>query len=257
MGAARVLLGSYLLVKGSEFHNTGFADLVETMDFYANSLYNVGGEAERSCSRVAFHADVLPSPKRKGTHTLSLTKQEKGKKVVQTNPYFFVHKISFPCVPGKMQRTAVVLAGAIAVGSFASGDSTRLFQRKVYEASGSRTCSPTDHGASPSLSDNAAAIQSALRECQGGGTVVLEGGEFKSGPLTVSGVNVTFEVADGASLRMAFPPLASSQQKEAEGASVWPSSSGDYIDVLVFDQCYGCTLTGQGLLHGGGIADQW
>ena len=157
---------------------------------------------------------------------------------------------------GRMQRSAAILAGTLVVGSVANGSAMRLFQRRVYEGSGSDTCSPADHGASPSLPDNAAAIQSALRECQHGGTVVLEGGEFKSGPLTVSGVNVTFEVAGGASLRMAFPPLAS-QRSKVEEAGEWPSSSEAYSDVLVFDHCYGCTLTGQGLLHGGGIADQW
>lgn len=112
-----------------------------------------------------------------------------------------------------------------------------------------RVCSPAKHGASPSSKNNTAAIQAALHECAGGGIVEVEGGVFRTGPLVVAGRNVTLLIDEGASLTTAFPP------------ATWPQSDGQFSDILTFDQCAGCTLTGAGVLNGRGSrppnGDDW
>jgi polygalacturonase len=69
-------------------------------------------------------------------------------------------------------------------------------------------CDPREYGASPSLLDNAKAIQDALDACakQGGGRVPLSNGTFASGPLIVTGTNVVLEIGTNAILDMAYPP---------------------------------------------------
>ena len=126
-----------------------------------------------------------------------------------------------------------------------------LFERQIYHVAQSKVCNATEYGASTSLTDNADHIQAAIDACSDGGVVLLDGGEYNSGPLVVTGTKVTFEVTAGTSLKMAFPPI------DNHDGSTWPSHSGNYIDVLVFKDCNGCTLTGQGLLHGGGIFHEW
>ena len=69
-----------------------------------------------------------------------------------------------------------------------------------------KVCAIAAHGASPSSDDNAASIQAALTECRTGGTVFVTGGKFKSGPLFITGVNVSLNIEEGASLVAAFGP---------------------------------------------------
>ena len=80
------------------------------------------------------------------------------------------------------------------------------------------------------------------------------GGVFKVGPLSVTGSDIVIEVDHETSLVMAYPPLNSS---ESGGATSWPVEDDVYSDVLSFAQCERCELTGNGLLHGGGITDSW
>ena len=108
------------------------------------------------------------------------------------------------------------------------------------EANTLNNCSITKHGASPTSADNAKAIQAALNECNGGGTVTISGGAYKSGPLFVSGTDVSLIVETGASLVTAYGPKK------------WPQSGGVYTDVLVFDNCMNCSLSGGGTLFGRG-----
>ena len=112
----------------------------------------------------------------------------------------------------------------------------------VIFATGSapKVCDPGSHGASPSSPDNANAIQNALDECSGGGVVVLEGGSFKSGPLTVTGRDVELVIKSGATLETAYGPGA------------WPQADGEYADILAFRSCANCTLSGGGTLWGRG-----
>ena len=110
-------------------------------------------------------------------------------------------------------------------------------------AAGQRTCAITDHGASPSAHNNTRAIQSAIGACAGGGTVVVKGGHYKTGPLLVAGAKgLTIEVQQGSSLVAAFGP------------DDWPvaHSSDDYQDFLAFSRCDDCGLTGEGMLFGKG-----
>ena len=106
-----------------------------------------------------------------------------------------------------------------------------------------KQCSIAPHGASSSSADNAAAIQAALDECSTGGTVTIAGGTFKSGPLSVRGHNVELVIAAGATLETAYGP------------DKWPTVGGAgkaCIDILVFDACFNCTLSGGGTLFGRG-----
>lgn len=145
-------------------------------------------------------------------------------------------------------------------------------------SSGAVSCDPTKHGASPASKDNTAAIQAALDECAtSGGTVSLQGGVFRSGPLVVHGTGVTLEVASGAGLTMAFPPSSwprtssssigrqmvgqynNSSSGYSQSSDV--NSSGAYVTVLTFSNCMSCTLTGGGVLNGRGArppeGDDW
>ena len=104
-----------------------------------------------------------------------------------------------------------------------------------------KVCSISNHGASTSSADNAKAIQAALDECATGGVITISGGAFKSGPLTVGpGRDMNVVLQTGATLETAFGP------------DKWPQSGDNYIDVLVFDNCMNCTLTGGGTMWGRG-----
>ena len=130
-------------------------------------------------------------------------------------------------------------------------------------AAGQRTCAITDHGASTSAHNNTRAIQSAIGACAGGGTVVVKGGHYKTGPLVVAGAKgLTIEVQQGSSLVAAFGPddwpvtqdrpfAASLRDTPTPGPPPTPTT-GHYQDFLVFDSCDHCGLTGEGTLFGKG-----
>ena len=133
------------------------------------------------------------------------------------------------------------------------------------------SCAISDHGATTDSKNNTAAIMAAIAACSNGGTVVVSGGAFKTGPLYVSGKDVTLEVRAGASLEAAFGPddwpvsssasLAASLNGPEHGIRAdcpcrtkgcCPATSGHYVDFIVFENCNGCALTGEGTLFGKG-----
>ena len=69
-----------------------------------------------------------------------------------------------------------------------------------------RRCDIADFGATLASVNNTAAIMAALSACAGGGTVVVQGGSFKTGPLVVTGRGVVLHIGTGASLEAAFGP---------------------------------------------------
>ena len=82
--------------------------------------------------------------------------------------------------------------------------------------------------------------QAALNDCAEGGTVVISGGIFRSGPLTVRGHGIHLVVESNSGLETAYGP------------DKWPHSGDTYVDMLVFDSCINCTLSGGGVLWGRG-----
>ena len=95
----------------------------------------------------------------------------------------------------------------------------------------------------------------AIAACSKGGTVVVSGGAFKTGPLHVSGNNVTLDVQRGASLEAAFGPddwpvtssasLAASLDGPEHGIrpdcpcrlkGCCPATTGHYVDFIVFEK---------------------
>ena len=100
---------------------------------------------------------------------------------------------------------------------------------------------------------------------------MVSGGAFKTGPLYVSGKGVILEVQAGASLEAAFGPddwpvtsgasLAASLDDSEHGIrpscpcrmkGCCPTTSGHYVDFVVFESCHGCGLVGEGMLFGKG-----
>jgi polygalacturonase len=53
--------------------------------------------------------------------------------------------------------------------------------------SSAKECNIVEYGADASAANNTAAIQKAIAACASGGTVTISGGDFKTGPLVVSG----------------------------------------------------------------------
>ena len=128
---------------------------------------------------------------------------------------------------------------------------------------GGKICAITDHGATPASNNNTAAIAAAIAACSGGGIVVVpSGGAFKTGPLHVTGSNITIQFQTGASLEAAFGPddwpvtssasLAGSLDSLEEHNTGIHVSSGHFQDFLVFEKCAGCGLVGKGTLFGKG-----
>ena len=128
---------------------------------------------------------------------------------------------------------------------------------------GGQICAITDHGATTTSNNNTAAIAAAIAACSGGGTVVVpSGGAFKTGPLHVTGSNITIQVQTGASLEAAFGPddwpvtssasLAGSLDSPEEHSTGIHATSGHFQDFLVFEKCAGCGLVGKGTLFGKG-----
>ena len=93
-------------------------------------------------------------------------------------------------------------------------------------ASSAKQCAITDYGASTSAADNTDAISMALAACAGGGEVTVPAGNFKTGPITVTGKGIMLNVARGATLQTAFGP------------EDWPKKEGsDYgIGTGAFDR---------------------
>ena len=143
---------------------------------------------------------------------------------------------------------------------------------QLASVSASKECAITDHGADASAANNTAAIQKAIAACAAGGTVIVTGGDFKTGPLVVSGgTNLALQVEAGASLVAAFGPddwpvtssasLAASLRSPEHGIrpgcpcrtkGCCPATSGHYQDFIVFDNCEGCSLRGKGTIFGKG-----
>ena len=156
-----------------------------------------------------------------------------------------------------------LLAAAVVVAAAAASS-----MRSSSGGSGGRparspkTCAITDHGASTSAANNTAAIAAAIVACAKGGTVLVAGGAYKTGPLVVSGAsNLELRVEAGASLEAAFGPDDWPVQDEASLADMLRdeertkpvvNTTGHYQDFLVFDSCDGCALTGEGMLFGKG-----
>eukprot|EP01047_Picozoa_sp_COSAG01_P011840 COSAG01_NODE_523_length_15948_cov_161.993690_6_plen_443_part_00 len=138
--------------------------------------------------------------------------------------------------------------------------------------SAAKECNIVEFGADASAANNTAAIQKAIAACASGGTVTISGGDFKTGPLVVSGAtNLALTVEAGASLVAAFGPddwpvtssasLAASLRSPEHGIrpdcpcrlkGCCPATSGHYQDFLVFTNCEGCSLRGKGTLFGKG-----
>ena len=134
----------------------------------------------------------------------------------------------------------------ISVGGPLDSDTLNRGQTLNAPSQVAASCDPKTYGASTSADDNAEAIQAALDQCSTGGKVTIDGGAYRTGPLKVHGHGVTLSLSAGSSIVMAYPP------------SKWPSSpDSGMTDVLRFQDCHGCSLTGEGLLHGGGITDNW
>jgi polygalacturonase len=77
---------------------------------------------------------------------------------------------------------------------------------QITNTSSNKLCPITSYGGSISAKDNSAAIQKALVDCSSGGTVVVAGGNYKTGPVVVTGSGLTLEVQAGAILSTAFGP---------------------------------------------------
>eukprot|EP01052_Picozoa_sp_SAG31_P022501 SAG31_NODE_1792_length_7256_cov_1.774626_1_plen_539_part_10 len=123
-----------------------------------------------------------------------------------------------------------------------------------------QVCDITAHGASMGSADNAAAIQAALAECSTGGTVVVSSGRFKSGPLFITGVNVSLQIVDGAALVAAFGPQHWPQITTVDGGPSRSCASMHrpcYQDFVVFRECDGCSLIGSGTLSGRAVDLDW
>ena len=65
-------------------------------------------------------------------------------------------------------------------------------------SSSAKQCAITDYGATTSAADNAGAISKALAACAAGGEVTVPAGNFKTGPVTVTGRGIVLSVARGA-----------------------------------------------------------
>jgi hypothetical protein len=164
--------------------------------------------------------------------------------------------------------------GMLSPSGFASNASAALYKEYARYIAGAgsyvrvknddnhagKVCAIAAHGASPSSDDNAAAIQAALTECSTGGTVSLTGGQFKSGPLYITGVNVSLDVEDGASLVAAFGPQHWPQITTAGRSNNRSCASGHrpcYQDFIVFRGCDGCSFKGSGTLSGRAVELDW
>ena len=68
-----------------------------------------------------------------------------------------------------------------------------------------KRCLLTAYGGSTASADNSDAMHKAIADCEGG-TVVVAGGYYKTGPVQVSGHKITVDVQDGSALVTAYGP---------------------------------------------------
>lgn len=143
-----------------------------------------------------------------------------------------------------------------------------------------KRCLLAAYGGSTASADNSEAMHKAIADCEGG-TVVVAGGYYKTGPVQVSGQNITVDVQDDSALVTAYGPQhwCAAYKRSGErggGSSEYPLFSecsdqlihellfnppasypmpppthrcrphdgSNYIDILTFSECAGCTLTG-------------
>mmetsp|Transcript_23138 Transcript_23138/g.60463 ORF Transcript_23138/g.60463 Transcript_23138/m.60463 type:complete len:414 (-) Transcript_23138:179-1420(-) len=140
-----------------------------------------------------------------------------------------------------MVGARIMVGTTAAVYMCAFAGSVAVAAHPAHAQASEGTCAITDHGASVGAADNAAAINAAISACSGGGTVVVAGGSYNTGPLVVSTSGITIEVESGSALVAAFGP------------DNWPKDgSGGYQDFLVFNNCNGCGIVGGGVLFGKG-----
>jgi polygalacturonase len=103
-----------------------------------------------------------------------------------------------------------------------------------------KLCRIGDYGASTTSKDNSGAIHRAVAACSTGGSVVVEGGSFNVGPLSIGGSGVRLDIQSGAELVGAFGP---------DG---WPHNGSSTPAMITFTDCAGCALTGNGTIWGKG-----
>jgi polygalacturonase len=103
----------------------------------------------------------------------------------------------------------------------------------------SATCNIESYGAKgDGKTDNTKAIQAAINACINAGTVVIPSGNFLTYPISVtSGTGLTIQL-DGNLI--------------AGTVDNWPVSGGEYTNFFVMNGCSGCTVTGKGMINGGG-----
>ena len=102
-------------------------------------------------------------------------------------------------------------------------------------------CLIQDHGADEGKDDNLKEIRAAISACAGGGTVVVEGGHYKTSPIKVhNAVNLLIEVQADASL------------VTAPGPDEWPTDDDGMVPFILFKNTTGCSLGGDGVVWGRG-----
>ena len=90
--------------------------------------------------------------------------------------------------------------------------------------------------------------------------MTVSDGAFATGPLFISGSNVTLHIASGASLMSAFGPQSWPVIHNETATRNRSCASGHrpcYQDFIVVLDCHGCALVGGGMLFGRAIELQW
>ena len=101
-----------------------------------------------------------------------------------------------------------------------------------------KLCPIVEYGATTADSGqhNTAAFDAAVTACAMGGTVVVAGGAYNVGPMSLKGTQLFLQIDKGSSL------------VTMSGPDGWPVDKGDYKTILQFTECHGCGLVGEGTI---------
>ena len=103
-------------------------------------------------------------------------------------------------------------------------------------AVGGKLCPIADYGAKTTDSgrSNTAAVSRAIAACASGGKVVVAGGAYNIGPMSLRGKGLFLEIGKSSSL------------VTMSGPGGWPVERSGYKAILEFTKCDGCGLIGDG-----------